>query len=63
MRAAFARPDPEARAFTPDDLSGDAALRLYRLQVETHEVHVGGADPAHGNGRDRRVEVRPAADG
>ena len=60
---AFARPDPEARAFTPDDLSGEAALRLYRLQVERHEVHVGGADPAHGNGRDRRVEVRPAADG
>jgi len=54
---AFARLDPEAHAFTPAELSGAGSLRLYRLRVERHEVHVGGSDPEHGTGRDRRVEV------
>ena len=54
---AFAPLDPGAHAFTPAELSGAGSLLLYRLRVERHEVHVGGSDPEHGTGRDRRVEV------
>jgi len=47
-----------AAAEAPEaELSGAGSLRLYRLRVERHEVHVGGSDPEHGTGRDRRVEV------
>jgi len=46
-----------ARAFTPDELSGDGDLRLFCAAVTTAEVHVPGRDPRHGTGIDRRVSV------
>jgi general stress protein 26 len=55
---AFANVRPGAFAFTPDDLSGDAKLRLYVARAIKHEIHVPGRDPAYGTGIDRRVEVR-----
>ncbi|WP_426564287.1 pyridoxamine 5'-phosphate oxidase family protein [Angustibacter sp. McL0619] len=54
---AFAKMSGAAKPFAPAELSGDAELRLYRLKVTRHEVHVRGSDPDHGNGIDRRVEV------
>ena len=54
---AFARLKSTARAFTPAELSGAAPLRLYRLRVNTHEVHVRGGDPVHGTGVDTRRSV------
>ena len=47
-----------ARPFAPDELSGDAGLRLYRATVETAQVHVRGSHPVWGSGIDRRVTVR-----
>jgi nitroimidazol reductase NimA-like FMN-containing flavoprotein (pyridoxamine 5'-phosphate oxidase superfamily) len=48
------------RAFTRDELTdpGDP-LRLYVLDVERFDVHVGAGHPELGNGRDRRVPVNP----
>ena len=47
------------RAFTTEELTGSADLRLWMLQVETWEVHVGAGHPTLGTGRDRRVAVDP----
>jgi uncharacterized pyridoxamine 5'-phosphate oxidase family protein len=47
-----------ARAFAPEELSGDADLRLYRARAKRHQVHVRGSDPTYGTGIDRRVTVR-----
>jgi hypothetical protein len=55
--AAFAHVGPGARAFTPDELSGDAALRLYVARATRHEVHIRGRDPVYGTGIDRRLAV------
>lgn len=54
---AFAQVAAGARAFTPEELSGDAALRLYRAQATKHEVHIRGRDPIYGTGVDRRLAV------
>ena len=39
-----------ARAFAPEELSGDADLRLYRARATRHQVHVRGSDPDYGTG-------------
>ncbi|MFE6968281.1 pyridoxamine 5'-phosphate oxidase family protein [Isoptericola sp. NPDC057653] len=44
-------------AFAPDELSGDADLRLYVLEVDRGEALVRGRHPALGTGIDRRVPV------
>jgi nitroimidazol reductase NimA-like FMN-containing flavoprotein (pyridoxamine 5'-phosphate oxidase superfamily) len=52
--------DPEtrgARAFTVDELSGDADLRLYVATATAYDVHVRGSHPTHGTGIDRRVAI------
>ncbi len=56
-RRAFRRTLEGAKAFTPDELSGDADLRLYRAEARSHEVHVRGRDPEFGQGIDRRIVV------
>ena len=55
--AAFSRVAPGAVAFTPDELSGGAALRLFRARATGHEVHVRGSDPDYGTGIDTRRRV------
>ena len=56
---AFAHPrgDDGARAFTPEELSGDAPIRLYRAVATRHQVHVRGGDATYGTGTDRRVTI------
>jgi len=54
--------DPErrgGRAFTLDELAGADDLRLWVLDVESWEVHIGAGHPQLGTGRDRRVPVDP----
>ena len=46
-----------ARAFAPEELSGDADLRLYRARATRHQVHVRGSDPTYGTGIDHRETV------
>jgi hypothetical protein len=46
-----------AKAFTPDELSGPAVLRLYRATATSHAVHIRGGDPTYGTGVDRRLPV------
>ena len=56
--------DPERRGgrrFEPEEVVGDADLRLWVLHVERWEVHVPAGHPALGTGRDRRVRVDPRA--
>ncbi len=57
-RVAFAHPRAGARAFTADELSGNRALRLYRLTAATVEVHLPGGHPL-GGPRDSRGVVPP----
>jgi nitroimidazol reductase NimA-like FMN-containing flavoprotein (pyridoxamine 5'-phosphate oxidase superfamily) len=57
--AAFAEVGSGAHAFTAQELSGPESLRLYRLRVACHEVHVSAGDPTYGSGADRRVGVDP----
>lgn len=54
---AFARVAPGATRFQPEELSGDAPLRLYRAGVTSHEVHIPGRDPVYGTGIDTRRQV------
>jgi len=54
---AFARVSKGAKPFTPEELSGEAVLRLYVARASTHEVHVPGRHPLHGTGIDRRMLV------
>ncbi|MFI0357477.1 pyridoxamine 5'-phosphate oxidase family protein [Actinomadura sp. 9N407] len=56
---AFANVGPGAKRFQPHELSGDAALRLYRAHATSHEIHVPGRDPVYGSGIDTRREVSP----
>ena len=54
--------DPERRGgrrFGPEELVGDADLRLWVLRVERWEVHVAAGHPTLGTGRDRRVPADP----
>ena len=45
------------RAFGPDELSGQADLRLYRATATRHQLHVRGGDPTYGRGVDHRETV------
>ena len=56
---AFTNPAPGAVAFTPDELSGDAALRLYVARATATDVHIRGRDPVYGRGVDHRRPVSP----
>ena len=56
-RIAFATIGRGARPFAPDELSGSEPLRLYRLDVEAHGVHIRGGDPVRGRGIDHRGAV------
>jgi len=56
-RRAFAAVGKGARPFAPDELSGTERLRLYRLDVEDHGVHIRGSDPVRGRGIDHRGAV------
>jgi hypothetical protein len=53
------RPGRGARAFTAEELTGEADLRLWVLRVDRWEVHIGGAHPSLGSGTDRRTPVDP----
>jgi hypothetical protein len=53
------RTDGGAVRFTPDDLRGDAALRLYVAHATAYEVHVRGRHPTHGRGYDSRQPADP----
>jgi Pyridoxamine 5'-phosphate oxidase len=50
-----------ARRFEPDELRGDAPLRLYVARATSCEVHVAGRDPVHGRGVDTRQPADPAS--
>nr|WP_274388138.1 pyridoxamine 5'-phosphate oxidase family protein [Salsipaludibacter albus] len=54
-------PGRGGRAFAAEELTGDADLRLWVLNVHTWEVHIRAGDPIHGSGTDRRVAVDPRA--
>ncbi|TDB75046.1 pyridoxamine 5'-phosphate oxidase family protein [Actinomadura sp. KC216] len=56
---AFAHIDPGAKAFHPEELTGDAHLRLYAAHATNHEVHVPGRDPSNESGIDTRRQVNP----
>jgi hypothetical protein len=46
-----------ARPFAPDELRGEAPLRLYRATVTEVAVHIRGGDPVYGQGIDRRMPI------
>jgi pyridoxamine 5'-phosphate oxidase-like protein len=46
-----------ARAFGPGELSGAAALRLYRARATSYAVHIRGSHPTFGTGIDIRMPV------
>lgn len=54
---AFARTPPGGKEFRPHELSGDAALRLYRAHATAHEVHVPARDRRNDTGVDARFRV------
>ena len=54
---AHSRGNDGARPFAPEDVSGDAGIRLYRAVATRHEVHVRGSDPTYGKGIDHRATV------
>jgi uncharacterized protein YhbP (UPF0306 family) len=60
MAEAFA-PRAGARAMTPDDLRGDAPLRLYVAHATHCEVHLPGRHPLNAHGIDVRCPADPAA--
>jgi uncharacterized pyridoxamine 5'-phosphate oxidase family protein len=54
--------DPETRGgrrFGPDELTGDADLRLYVATATSYDVHVRAGHPRLGTGIDRRVAADP----
>ncbi len=53
----YASRNPERTTFTPEELTGDADLRLYRATVTQHSVLVRGGDPTYGRGVDSRIPV------
>jgi hypothetical protein len=50
---------PGTRAFAPDELRGDAELRLYVAHATTWEVNVPFRHPLHGSGVDTRQPADP----
>jgi hypothetical protein len=50
-----------AREFAPDELRGEAPLRLYVARIGSCEVHVPGRHPVHGRGLDSRQPADPTA--
>lgn len=56
---AFTAVDPGAVRFRPEELSGDARLRLYRADATGWEVHLPGRDPRNSGGIDTRRRVTP----
>jgi hypothetical protein len=56
---AFAGIGLDAVAFAPEELSGDADLRLYCAKSTAIEIHVPGRDPRYGAGIDKRRPVNP----
>jgi hypothetical protein len=54
--------DPDRRGgrrFEPEEVAGEADLRLWLLPVESWDVHIGAGHHTLGTGRDRRVPVDP----
>lgn len=49
-----------AKLIPPDDLTGDAPLRLFVLHVRNAETLVSAKHPSLGAGRDRRIPVQLA---
>ena len=47
------------RAFTAEELTGDADIRLWVLHVDSWEVHIPGSHPTLGAGTDRRMPADP----
>jgi hypothetical protein len=56
---AFHRLVGTARAFKPEQLRGDASLRLYVMDVELWEAHLPGVDPDDESVPETRVEAAP----
>ncbi len=56
---AFAHVGEGARALAPEELRGEADLRLYRATASEIALHVRGSDPSHGTGTDSRLVVPP----
>jgi ribosomal protein S18 acetylase RimI-like enzyme len=54
---AYAHPRGDGVAFTPDELTAPAPLRLYRARITAYDVHVPGGDPVRGRGIDYRLTV------
>ena len=52
-----------ARRFAPEELSGEADLRLYVASATSCEVLIRGGDPVHGTGIDRREPADPTRTG
>lgn len=55
------RTDGGAVRFPPEDLRGDASLRLYVARASAYEVHVRGRHPTHGRGYDSRQAADPTS--
>lgn len=55
---AESRGDDGARGFGPEEVSGDAPIRLYRAVATRHQVHVRGRDETYGKGTDSRATVQ-----
>jgi hypothetical protein len=53
------RTDGQGIRFTPEELRGDAALRLYVARATAYEVHVRGRHPTLGRGYDSRQPADP----
>ncbi len=56
---AFRRLIGTARAFGPEELRGEATLRLYVMDVEVWEAHLPGVDPEDEAAPETRVEADP----
>jgi hypothetical protein len=52
-------PERGGRAFTAEELTGEADLRLWVLRVDRWEAHIGGGHPTLGSGTDRRLPIDP----
>jgi hypothetical protein len=52
-----------ARRFAPEDLAGEADLRLYVASATSWEVLIRGGDPIYGTGIDRREPADPTRTG
>lgn len=55
------RTDGGAVRFTPDELRGDASLRLYVARATSYEVHVRGRHATQGRGYDSRQPAYPSS--